>query len=230
MSVGRSGIMDPRTLVSPTFSVSPSLLPSLLPRKRRPFPRKVAPRARNSRLFLRNREESSPFFSILLPLIPPYSQLHEPAGPFRSFIFLFSRNQRFPSLSSSSFRFLLFSPSLPLPSSSVARVSKIPGFSSDLFPLFCQSAQPAIARKAKGRKVLRGDVFFNASSSSFLLSVPLPVSLFFRPRLVEIGSTSQDSSSRKTRLFFDLLSPFVGEKKKSQLSLSTSSFLFFPRK
>ncbi len=55
-----------------SFSVSPSLPPSLLPRKRRPIPRKVAPRARNSRLFLHNREESSPFFSILLPLIPPY--------------------------------------------------------------------------------------------------------------------------------------------------------------
>ncbi len=133
-----------------SFSVSPSLPPSFLDgadRFRGKWPREPETQG----FFYTIEKNRLPFFLFLFLLFHP-TQLHEPAGPFRSFIFLFSRNQRFPSLSSSFFRFLLFSPSLPLPSSSVARVSKIPGFSSDLFPLFCQSAQPAIARKQRERR------------------------------------------------------------------------------
>ena len=134
-----------------SFSVSPSLPPSFLEgadRFRGKWPREPETQGFSYAI----EKNCLPCFLFLFLLFHPIPSCMSRRGLSDLSFFLFSRNQRFPSLSSSFFRFLLFSPSLPLPSSSVARVSKIPGFSSDLFPLFCQSAQPAIARKQRERR------------------------------------------------------------------------------
>ncbi len=161
-----------------SFSVSPSLPPSFLEgadRFRGKWPREPETQG----FFYTIEKNRLPFFLFLFLLFHP-TQLHEPAGPFRSFIFFVLTKSK---VSISFFFFFSFPPFFSQPPSPIFLCRE--GVENTRFFLrslstFLPECAACDRSKAKGKKVRRGDVFFNAAaSSSFLPSVPLPVSLFF---------------------------------------------------